>query len=174
MNQYATSHLTHQISILRNLIASLNDPLSSQAVISPAALDTLSRIKADVVDTIRKVVDVVSKYAGGALPEAARGTVRSFILGLPERWERANERLEREEGPRPAERPTRHGVLVGTARGAAGRVMTLAVESLDMITGVAQVFGESLDRAESYVHHPLFPLERNLVNLCLFEGEKVD
>jgi hypothetical protein len=38
------------------------------------------------VHTIRQVVDVVSKYAGGALPEPARGRVRGFILKLPQRW----------------------------------------------------------------------------------------
>jgi len=31
-------------------------------------------------------VDVVSRYAGGALPEPARGRVRGFILDLPQRW----------------------------------------------------------------------------------------
>jgi len=34
------------------------------------------------VHTIQQVVDVVSKYAGGALPEPVRG----FILKLPQRW----------------------------------------------------------------------------------------
>jgi len=32
------------------------------------------------------MVDVVSKCAGGALPEPARSRVRSFILKLPQRW----------------------------------------------------------------------------------------
>ncbi|CDZ96200.1 Transcription factor Opi1 [Phaffia rhodozyma] len=150
--QYATSHITNQISILRNFIASLNDSsASSQALISPSALESLSKIKADVVNTIRKVVDVVSKYAGGALPEPARRTVRRFILGLPERWERANERLNRESGQSGELEAGVPGVQVGMARGAAGRVMTLAVESLDMITGLAQVFGESLERAEAWI-----------------------
>ena len=39
-----------------------------------------------MVQTIRQVVDVVSKYAGGALPEPARNRVRGFILHLPQRW----------------------------------------------------------------------------------------
>jgi hypothetical protein len=38
------------------------------------------------VHTIRQVVGVVSKYAGGALPEPARGRVRGFILDLPKRF----------------------------------------------------------------------------------------
>jgi transcriptional repressor OPI1 len=54
--------------------------------ISPAHMRTLTDVRRDVVHTIRQVVDVVSKYAGGALPEPARTRVRGFILKLPQRW----------------------------------------------------------------------------------------
>jgi hypothetical protein len=47
---------------------------------------TLHDVRRDVVNTIRQVVDVVSKYAGSALPEPARARVRGFILHLPQRW----------------------------------------------------------------------------------------
>jgi hypothetical protein len=47
---------------------------------------TLTDARRDLVHTIRQVVDVVSKYAGGALPEPARTRVRGFILKLPQRW----------------------------------------------------------------------------------------
>jgi transcriptional repressor OPI1 len=46
----------------------------------------LAEVRKDVVQTVRQVVDVVSKYAGGALPEPARSTVRGFILKLPHKW----------------------------------------------------------------------------------------
>lgn len=46
----------------------------------------LTDVRRDIVHTIRQVVDVVSKYAGGALPEPAKNRVRGFILGLPHRW----------------------------------------------------------------------------------------
>lgn len=46
----------------------------------------LTDVRRDIVHTIRQVVDVVSKYAGGALPEPAKGRVRGFILKLPQRW----------------------------------------------------------------------------------------
>jgi len=46
----------------------------------------LTDVRRDIVHTIRQVVNVVSKYAGGALPEPARGRVRGFILKLPQRW----------------------------------------------------------------------------------------
>ncbi|KAF8210882.1 transcription factor Opi1-domain-containing protein [Mycena galopus ATCC 62051] len=106
--QYATQHIDAQILILRDFIASLH-PLpppgsnananSSSLTISTSAsatgpaleltpdhLRTLAHLRSDIVHTIRQVVGVVSKYAGGALPEPARGTVRGFILDLPKRF----------------------------------------------------------------------------------------
>jgi transcriptional repressor OPI1 len=43
-------------------------------------------VKKNVVNTIRRVVDVVGKYAGGSLPEPAKQKVKGFILSLPGRW----------------------------------------------------------------------------------------
>ena len=43
-------------------------------------------VQGDIVRTIRQVVDIVSKYAGGALPEHARTRVRGFILTPTQRW----------------------------------------------------------------------------------------
>ncbi|EMD38991.1 hypothetical protein CERSUDRAFT_112701 [Gelatoporia subvermispora B] len=92
--QYATSHIDAQILVLRNFIASLQIHSSSSsgpsgAPISAQHLRTLNAAKRDVVDTLRQVVDVVSRYAGGALPEPARSRVRSFILCLPRRFSQA-------------------------------------------------------------------------------------
>ncbi len=57
-----------------------------QVSVSQAHMRTLTDVRRDLVQTIRQVVDVVSKYAGGALPEPARTRVRGFILKLPQRW----------------------------------------------------------------------------------------
>lgn len=85
--QYATSHIDGQILVLRDFVASLQaTPNNPSAVISPQHMRTLTDVRRDVVQTIRQVVDVVSKYAGGALPEPARSKVRGFILHLPQRW----------------------------------------------------------------------------------------
>ncbi|TFK66239.1 Opi1-domain-containing protein [Pluteus cervinus] len=98
--QYATAHIDAQILILRDFTASLQ-PLSPRSPtasthsrhssngsdqISVAHMRTLTDVRSDIVNTIRQVVDVVSKYAGGALPEPARTRVRGFILKLPQRW----------------------------------------------------------------------------------------
>ncbi|KAJ7125769.1 transcription factor Opi1-domain-containing protein [Mycena crocata] len=108
--QYATQHIDAQILILRDFIASLHplpppNPNSDAAQaasnglsistsasanpepeLTPDHLRTLAHLRSDIVHTIRQVVGVVSKYAGGALPEPARGRVRGFILDLPKRF----------------------------------------------------------------------------------------
>ncbi|KAF9472445.1 Opi1-domain-containing protein [Pholiota conissans] len=90
--QYATAHIDAQILILRDFTASLQPlPSSSSSVarrppISEEHLRKLTAVRRDIVHTIRQVVDVVSKYTGGALPEPARTRVRGFILKLPQRW----------------------------------------------------------------------------------------
>ncbi|KZT70851.1 Opi1-domain-containing protein [Daedalea quercina L-15889] len=90
--QYATGHIDAQILVLRDFIASLQtiSPSEAAAAISAQHLRTLNAAKRDVVDTIRQVVDIVSRYAGGALPEPARTRVRTFILRLPRRWAEAS------------------------------------------------------------------------------------
>ncbi|CCM02619.1 uncharacterized protein FIBRA_04722 [Fibroporia radiculosa] len=93
--QYATTHIDAQILVLRNFIASLQSSLSSNndsstcVLISHHHLRTLNAAKRDVVDTLRQVVNVVSRYAGSALREPARSRVRTFILRLPQRWAEA-------------------------------------------------------------------------------------
>ncbi|TEB36857.1 Opi1-domain-containing protein [Coprinellus micaceus] len=91
--QYATAHIDAQILILRELTASLQtNPPDAPAharrpnPISEEHMRKLAEVRKDVVQTVRQVVSVVSKYAGGALPEPARTTVRGFILKLPQRW----------------------------------------------------------------------------------------
>lgn len=174
--QYATAHIEHQITDLRDLIVKLNHGELDLA--SPAA-QNLSNIKSDVVDTIRNVVDVVGKYAGGALPEPARASVKAFILSLPARWatvNRASSAVDSRQGafgnsPASPSFSSAHMSQTGNASSpgrsnsintvarqqaaatavAANRVLTLAVESLDILRSVTVVFGESLDRADLWV-----------------------
>ncbi|GAA5871947.1 hypothetical protein JCM3774_000737 [Rhodotorula dairenensis] len=193
---YATAHLDHHISTLRDFIASLRSQphgASSNALIAVSASAHLAQIKHDIVETIRKVVDVVSKYAGAALPEQARRYVKQSILGLPVKWASAIEvragRRSRETSvgtvsmgaaseagtPRP-DQPV-HGAYAGSQGSAGGktptpstagtqdaemyelnptedaadRVLTFAVESLDMLRAVTGIFGESIEKAEAWI-----------------------
>ena len=176
---YATAHLDHQITTLRDFIISLHrhprpGGADANALVHAQAAH-LGQIKHDVVDTIRKVVDVVSKYAGAALPEQAKRYVRQSILGLPVKWASAIEsgragasRGGESAGSTPVpERMGEAGEGEGQAEGAgeegggaldpllrpteeaAARVLTFAAESLDMLKGVTQTFGDSISSAEA-------------------------
>lgn len=149
---------------------------SHNALMAVSASAHLTQIKHDIVETIRKVVDVVSKYAGAALPEQARRYVKQSILGLPVKWASAVEvragRRSRESSvgtvsmatetdgatPRPEAAGAAKGPSDGSApdlyelsptEDAADRVLTFAVESLDMLRAVTGIFGESVERAEA-------------------------
>ncbi|KAI0272384.1 transcription factor Opi1-domain-containing protein [Gloeopeniophorella convolvens] len=171
--QFATTHIDGQILILRDFIASLQPPPGSQhalnpdALISPEHMRQLTNVKRDVVATVRQVVDVVSKYAGGALPEPARTRVRGFILHLPQAWASAARRenvppaqargrgASRRSARRPGETsrpasPTRHSrqsssagtVAVAAGAGAVPPTAGSATQAAQRILALAT---ESLD-----------------------------
>ncbi|KAA1132516.1 hypothetical protein PGTUg99_009829 [Puccinia graminis f. sp. tritici] len=179
---YATVHLDHQITVLRDLIQTMNEGVSmvggdrresaqagggeleeereesnQQMVISAQTAGSLAGIKTEVVETIRKVVAVVSKYAGVGLPEPAKQFVRTSILGLPLRWAEAIQ-------PSPSTAAST-SIPPGYSAGpvdrisnpktatllAAGRVLTFAVESLDMLKSITAIFSESVERADAWV-----------------------
>ncbi|SPC63111.1 uncharacterized protein UHOD_05914 [Ustilago sp. UG-2017b] len=179
--QYATAHIEHQITILRDLIVKLNH---GELDMSGTAVQNLTNIKGDVVNTIRGVVDVIGKYAGSALPEPARNSVKAFILSLPARWATVNRSSAASsptgyfgsspsspsfspahisEGPQSPTHLTanaryrngtgsaREKMQVAATAQAANRILTLAIESLDILRSVTIVFGESLDRADLWV-----------------------
>jgi hypothetical protein len=45
----------------------------------------ISKVKREIVETLRKVVDMLGKYSSSYLPVDAKHAVRSFILSLPSR-----------------------------------------------------------------------------------------
>ncbi|KFY19586.1 hypothetical protein V493_07903 [Pseudogymnoascus sp. VKM F-4281 (FW-2241)] len=103
----------------------------------------IAELKADVLKTLKDVVDVVSKYAGGALPENARVLVRSHLTSLPQRFKMASTSTppETDDETARADWETREG---------AKRVMVLAKEGLDMMTQVSGVLDGTIVSAEEW------------------------
>lgn len=94
--------------------------INPDAVISPEHMRQLNNVKRDVVNTVRQVVDVVSKYAGGALPEPARARVRGFILHLPQAWASAS-RGQPHPHVHPHAHQLQHAIPEASASGVGGR-----------------------------------------------------
>jgi len=153
--QYATRHIEAQVIVLRDLIAGMVAPTSSSTAVVPSssAATSLASIKREVVETLRKVIEVMSRYAGACLPGQAKNNVRAFILSLPRRLASIN-RVSVEHSPMSSPQLGASGALsppnTQTAE-QAHRVLGLANESLDMLRSVANIFSETVDRADAWV-----------------------
>jgi hypothetical protein len=113
----------------------------------------------DIWHTIQTVVNSVSTYAGGALPENARNIVKGQLLSIPQRWRHATQSAE---AASPSQTATKaDGGEDGKAiagqntdentRKAAHRMIAFATEGLDMMAQVNNVVGITLQSAESWL-----------------------
>lgn len=156
---YASAHIGRQIQLLTNYIASMSAPSSSTAVATFSATSNfLATIKKEVVATLRKVVDIVGRYAGSGLPGEARLSVRNFILSLPGRWAALNVPILESTNSTPCSSPlltptssSLNSPTVLTPTEHANRVLTLASESMTMLQNVGDIFKDTVDRAESWL-----------------------
>ncbi|KIW99364.1 uncharacterized protein Z518_11352 [Rhinocladiella mackenziei CBS 650.93] len=102
----------------------------------------IAALKADVLQTLKHVVGIVSNYAGGALPQNARDLVHRHLTSLPQRFSLAN-MAGRQDSDSP------DGGASEAAK-SGRRVMVLAQEGLDMMTQVSRVVNDTLVSAEGW------------------------
>ncbi|KAG9322006.1 hypothetical protein KVV02_008169 [Mortierella alpina] len=154
--QYAVQHIDHQIGLLRAFLVSLASPSKSTEIVPSTAASTLASIKKEVVETLRKVINIVSRYAGACLPDHAKISVRQFILSMPVRWATLNN----ESVPStpvgspslgPVDRSPDDVAALNDTSERATRVLVLANESSDMLRSVATIFKDSVDKAENWM-----------------------
>ena len=103
-------------------------------------IQRIQAVKADVLSTLKQVVDVVSKYAGGALPENARHLVRRHLTSLPHRFQVASTSQPPPDSPASS----------SDATISAHRILVLAQEGLDMMAQVSGVVNDTLVSAEHW------------------------
>ena len=113
----------------------LNSPESASLL-----TQRIQAVKTDVLSTLKQVVDVVSKYAGGALPENARHLVRRHLTSLPHRFQMAST-------SQPPTDPTSSST---DATLGAHRILVLANEGLDILGQVSGVVNDTLVSAEHW------------------------
>lgn len=126
-------------------------------MVPSTAASTLASIKKEVVETLRKVINVVSRYAGACLPDQAKISVRQFILSMPVRWATLNNESVPSTpmgspslGPQSDRNPEQQAALNETSERAT-KVLVLAHESSDMLKSVASIFKDSVDKAENWM-----------------------
>ncbi|ANB15943.1 transcriptional regulator OPI1 [Sugiyamaella lignohabitans] len=90
----ANAHLASKVNMLQELLDEEAAHAMAQQIASnhvpadrkPPKKYTIAAIKQDIITTVKKVVTVVSNFAGNSLPEPARTHVRNYILRLPAKW----------------------------------------------------------------------------------------
>ncbi|KAF1994831.1 Opi1-domain-containing protein [Amniculicola lignicola CBS 123094] len=109
-----------------------------------------SRIKtlsSDIWTTLQKVVESVSRYTGGALPQNASQVVRTQLLSVPQRWQLASRTAGASDGGE-----SQTGTVEGgeEVRGA-NRMLAFAKEGLDMMGQITAVVDGTVQSAEAWL-----------------------
>lgn len=123
-------------------------------------------LKQDLINTIKKILTVVTTVAGNSLPEPARSHVKSYILRLPSNWVLSVNSTpvstspppesDQHESPISSESSNERDYTAGTSATnhdeieAGGRVLNLANETLDMLGNIISIVDDTLERAESW------------------------
>lgn len=100
-------------------------------------------LKADVMRIIKQIVGIISKYAGGGLPENARKLVHQHLTSIPHRFRLATltNAYQRRHGEQSEE---------SEAISSAKMVVVLAQEGLDMMAQVSGVLDGTIVSAEEW------------------------
>ena len=155
--RWANGHLGEAIQNLRNLLERWDEGLTpgeqpptmsvahmtqTQEERRQAALSArIAALKADVLQTLKHVVSIVSNYAGGALPQNARELVHRHLISLPQRFSLATMAGDEDDSA---------NTNASEAAKSGRRVMVLAQEGLDMMTQVSRVVNDTLVSAEGW------------------------
>jgi hypothetical protein len=104
-------------------------------------LQLASNVKKEVVETLRKIVEIVGKYAGMGLSAESRMMIRNGILSLPNRWSRISSSIGSSNG---AQSP----VVEPAEQREARLVMALAEESNAMLKNTLSVVDQTVQAAD--------------------------
>ena len=102
--------------------------------------ERIKQLNAEIWNTLKNVVNTVSQYTGGALPENASVVVRWQLMSVPQRWQRAGARTGIEG----------NGGEEDTVK-AGNRMVEFAVEGLDMMDQVGGVVESTICSAERWL-----------------------
>ncbi|MCJ1463689.1 hypothetical protein MMC07_002298 [Pseudocyphellaria aurata] len=121
---------------------------NSSATSSPprdrtAILQHIQALKSDAIRTVKQVVEIVSKYAGGALPENARNLIHKYLTTIPHRFRLAS--LSNGSERSPSEHEPESETITN-----AKRAIRLVREGLDLLAQISGVLDGTIMSAEEW------------------------
>lgn len=108
----------------------------------------------DIMNTLKTVVDTVSAYAGGALPENARVYIKQQLMSVPQRYRWATQSTARSGSQDNKSDGGEAGEPVGAegeSRRSARRMIAFANEGIDMMQAVNTVIQNTCQEAERWM-----------------------
>lgn len=162
---YASAHISRQINKINEYIMSFTG--KGEIVVyqqhQPPPNMFINSVKKEIVETLRQVVEVIGRYAGSCLPNEARNRVRSFILGLPQRWATLNipnldnDTVSVTSCSSPVTTPINNNNSNNSVNQpsfssseAIQKLLMLANESSQLVQNVKSIFKETVDRADNW------------------------
>lgn len=143
--RWAVEHIGRVVAVLTGLLDQQERSQGEEAGMNRR----VQELKADVLKTLKDVVEIVSKYAGGALPENAKLLVRRHLTSLPARFKIAQEQSQSQEGS--AEGSPRNSTDGATSpREGARRATLLAKEGIEMMNQVSGILDLTIVSAEEW------------------------
>lgn len=143
--RWAGEHISRVVAVLTGLLEQQERSQGEEAGMNRR----VQELKADVLKTLKDVVEIVSKYAGGALPENAKLLVRRHLTSLPARFKIAQDQSRSEEGS--AEGSPRNSTDGATSpREGARRATLLAKEGIEMMNQVSGILDLTIVSAEEW------------------------
>jgi hypothetical protein len=112
----------------------------------------LDHLRNEVVNTLRKTIDTVSRYAGGALPDNARALVRRHLTSLPQRLRIASmlDGNSRRPGVEGGEAEVDGNATIKQVRERAHMAIVAANAGLDMVDQVGRILDGTITSAEEW------------------------
>ncbi|KUI59780.1 Clock-controlled protein 8 [Cytospora mali] len=110
----------------------------------------IDALRADVLKTLQGVIETVSMYAGGALPDNARVLVRRHLTSLPQRFRLATQETNNATNAGETSSASTEESKEKEVRDGAQRVLVLAKEGLDMMAQVSGVLDGTIVSAEEW------------------------
>lgn len=108
--------------------------------------DKIKRLSSEIWTTLQSVVQSVSRYTGGALPQNASQVVRTQLLSVPQRWQLAGRQADGSDAEQGAQ-----GAQGEAVRGA-NRMLAFAKEGLDMMGQITTVVDGTVQSAETWLN----------------------
>ncbi|KAH8731974.1 clock-controlled protein 8 [Phaeosphaeriaceae sp. PMI808] len=106
--------------------------------------DKIKSLSSEIWTTLQSVVQSVSRYTGGALPQNASQVVRTQLLSVPQRWQLADRQAGSNDGA------ADQGAQGEAVRGA-NRMLAFAKEGLDMMGQITTVVDGTVQSAETWL-----------------------